>query len=148
MVGASVATLLASGAVPNKTYQEGDVQGQATDGDDNLVIGANGGAGVVAAGAGNDSVIGGGQVDLIAGGEGVDDIDGGAGVDVFLVLGVIENGNYSLPSFASVGVNEHDLRDLIDIDNMNNHPVSDLEPGDSLDGGADGADLYIFGDQH
>lgn len=150
IVGASVASLIASGeagapAASKALVKSGDVAGDVSDGDDNLIIGGNGLAGIVASGEGADTITGGAGVDVIRGAEGADTVTGGAGLDHMVVVGVTVNAGYTLAELQNLAGTGVDLSSLLDLDLLNNHAVSDLVAGDSIDGGADGAILYILG---
>lgn len=146
IVAASAATLLASGEttiINNYTFKSGDVTGDVTENDDSITIGEGGG--VVATGSGNDTIVGGKAVDTISGGTGVDDVSGGEGLDNLVVIGTTLNAGYTVADLQNVAGTGVDLSSVLDLNYMNNHIKSDLSAGDSLDGGDDGAILFVFG---
>ena len=140
IVAASAATLVATGdfgSAPKSSLFNG------TEGDDVITVGAD--AGIVIARAGNDKVTGGAGIDLIWGGLGVDDVNGGAGVDHLVVVGITVDGAYSEADLLNIRGTGANLSSLLDLAGMNGHSVSDVQAGESIDGGADGAILYTFG---
>lgn len=146
IVSASVAALIASGdSTTNSTpFISGDVSGSASNGNDTITIGSNGG--IVNAAAGDDVISGGDTADTIMGGAGVDITTGGGGIDNLVVIGITIDAGYTqadLLNIAGTGVN---LDALLDLSFINNHSVSDVEPGESIDGGADGAILFTLGE--
>lgn len=158
IVGASIATLIASGSSkPVDTLSSsGDVSGTPTDGDDMVMLGmGTGGSGDVSTGGGDDTIVGsdkddkvdgGSGDDLIMGGGGSDDLDGGPGLDKFIVVGVVKDGDYTEAQLKDVGGSGLDISDILTPEQLNDHEVSDLADGESIDGGADGAILYTFGE--
>ncbi|MGL1921369.1 MAG: cadherin domain-containing protein [Hyphomicrobiales bacterium] len=145
IVGASVATLIASGetTIDNKLFSSGDVSSAATDSDDRITIGSKGG--VIDLGDGADTITGGSAIDTILGGAGADQIFGGAGLDNFVVIGITINAGYTIEDLQDIAGTGVDLSALLDLATINNHSVSDLVTGEAIDGGADGAIVYIFG---
>lgn len=151
----------------------GAVQGNVSQGNDVIVLGADGkdtevatGAGddkitggnandIVDAGSGNDLVNGGNGddkinggdgVDLLRGGNGNDEILGGKGHDYIVVIGSNSNGHYQASDINNPNGTGIDLSQLIDLDDVNNNAVSDLAQGGIIDGGEDGATLFLYGD--
>lgn len=145
IVGASLATLMASGDVKisEHYFKSGNVNGSVSKNDDIISIGV--GDGLVASGAGDDDIIGGASVDTILGGTGADIVQGGASLDNFVVIGLTLNAGYKTSDFQDVAGVGVDLSEILNLASINNHSVSDLAVGDSLDGGADGALLFTFG---
>lgn len=95
---------------------------------------------------GNDKINGGSGNDLIYGGPGKDEILGGAGEDSIVVIGVSINGTYDASDISNPNGTGIDLSSLISLSEVNDHSVSDVVAGELIDGGADGAILFIYGD--
>lgn len=147
VLGSAAASLVASGGVPAEPYagkKSGDVNGDPTTGNDVLTMGAGGG--VADAGDGDDKITGGNAVDFMRGGAGKDEMLGGGGKDNFVVLGKISNGSYTQSDLTNPNGTGVDLSVLIDLAALNDNPVSDVVPGEIIDGGADGAILYVYGE--
>lgn len=151
IVSAGIASLVASGEPgeggdgggSEDGFSSGDVAGKTTSGNDTITIGPAGG--VVDAGAGDDTITGGGAVDTIYGGAGADIMDGGAGIDNMVVVGITGANDYSLADLQNVAGTGIDVSAFLSLTDVNNHTISDVQNGESIDGGADGAILYIFG---
>lgn len=158
IVAGGIATLVASGETTGTgnddgLSKKGDVQGNPTIGDDNIIIGPAGGevstgAGkdTVKGGAGSDKIITGSGDDLVRGGGGNDEINTGDGNDSIVIVGVNKNGTYTATDISNPNGTGIDLSALISLAEINDHAVSDVAAGGSIDGGADGATLYIYGD--
>lgn len=140
-----MALLAACRTDANKLVSIGDVSGDATSGDDTITLGVTGNAGTVDLGDGDDVVVGGALADLIRGGAGADNIKGGGGVDKIVLIGVTDDAGYTLSDLTNPNGTGIDLSSLIDIDDLNNNDISDVEPGEIIDGGADGAILFVYG---
>lgn len=148
IVGAAAASIVASGGVPAEPfagYTAGDVEGEATVGNDILKFGLNGGAGIGDAGDGDDELIGGGKVDFMRGGAGKDKMLGGAGKDNLVVIGKTGN-DYTEADITNPNGLGIDLKTLFSLDQLNNNVVSDVVSGEIIDGGADGAILFVYGE--
>lgn len=122
-----------------------DVTGTPTHFADNITLGAIGNAGTVDAGRGDDVIVGGASVDFIRGGGGADNIKGGAGVDNFVIIGVTSNADYTLDDLVNPNGTGIDLSQLLKLEDVNNNAISDAVAGEVIDGGADGAILFIYG---
>lgn len=144
---APLALLLASCkfATDEGLVKIGDVSGQVTSGDDVVTLGANGLSGTVDLGAGNDSVVGGDAADLIRGGAGADNIQGGAGLDSLVIIGKTTSAAYSRSDLTDPNGTGVDLSSLISLEDVNNNSQSDAQAGEVIDGGADGAILFVYG---
>lgn len=175
IVGASVATLIASGnSTPNSPSNpepnsppdfgpesvpdgasSGDVMGGVSANNDVIILGQNSGAGEVDAGDGDDIIQGGDEADninggagndLIYGGAGADQIYGGKGTDHIVVIGTTEDAAYKLADLQLVAFDDVELIQVVDLATINNHLISDVVPGEIINGGQDGAFLYVFGE--
>lgn len=153
ILSASIITLVASGgsgknppASKDGLTSSGDVTGDVSKGNDNVKLGEKSGAsGIVDTGAGDDIVVGGDAVDTIRGGAGVDHVQGGAGVDNLILIGQTNGAGYTLSDLQNPNGTGVDLTNLLELDDVNNNAVSDATSGDVIDGGADGAFLFIYG---
>lgn len=136
---AASASILASGdTTPEPTPK-------ATENDDVIVLGADGKGGTVDALAGDDKITGGDFADFIRGNLGADIIDGGAGVDNIVVIGVTDEAGYTLSDIENPNGTGIDLSALLSLGAVNNNAISDIVDGEVIDGGADGARLFVFG---
>lgn len=141
VVGSLTSLLAACGAsspVPN-------VKGTSTSGDDILTPLDNNLAAIIDGGAGDDDITGGNQIDFIRGGTGSDVINSGAGVDNIVVIGITGVDEYTLLDIENPNGTNIDLTKLISLQDLNDHATSDLSVGDIIDGDADGAILFIYG---
>ena len=138
------ALLVACGT--SATTGAGNVSGDVTTGNDNVTLGAAGGVGIVDLLAGDDIVVGGDLADFIRGGAGADNIQGGGGVDNIVVIGTSSNGTYTLSDIQNPNGTGIDLSVLINLAAVNDNAVSDVQAGEVIDGGADGAHLFVYGD--
>lgn len=142
----SMAALLAACGGEGKKHTSGDVDGYASDENDVFTIGGNGKSGVVAAGKGNDKITGGAKADYISGGLGADKIAAGGGLDILALVGITKDADYGEADLVDVGGTKINLNELLDHGALRNHVNSDVVAGEEIDGGADGAWLFIFGD--
>ena len=136
----------AATTTPTTTGGLSNVSGDVSIGNDNVVLGAAGGVGIVDLLAGDDIVVGGDKADFIRGGAGVDNIQAGAGIDNIVVIGTSNNGSYTLSDIQNPNGTGIDLSVLIDLDAVNDNAVSDMQAGEVIDGGVDGAHLFVFGE--
>ena len=151
IIYASMATLLAAcqeatNVTPTPTSTLTNVTGDVTTGNDVIKLGDAGGFGIVDALAGDDEITGGSLADFIRGNEGVDHIKAGAGVDNIVVIGQTSDGSYKLSDIQNPNGTGIDLSVFLSLDVVNNHAVSDIQAGEVIDGGADGAVLFVYGD--
>lgn len=153
IVSASIITLVASGGgtttpqPKDGLVAKGDVTGDVSNGNDSVKLGENTGeGGIVDTGAGDDVIVGGDAVDTIRGGAGKDNMQGGAGKDNFVMIGKTENGTYTLSDLQNPNGTGVDLTGLLDLDDVNNNAQSDAQVGEVIDGGADGAILFVYGE--
>ena len=138
---ASMSALLAAcgtSATPTPTIT-------ATTGNDVIVLGADGAAGFIDALAGDDKITGGDFADFIRGNTGADTINGGAGVDNIVVVGTTSNASYTLSDIKNPNGVGIDLSIVLELNAVNNNAVSDISDGEVIDGGADGARLFVYG---
>ena len=141
---ASMSTLLAACGT-SATTGTSNVTGAITTGNDNVVLGGAGGAGIVDLLAGDDIVVGGDAADFIRGGAGADNIQAGGGVDNIVVIGITSDASYSQSDIDNPNSSGVNLSSLISLMDLNNNPISDLQSGEVIDGGADGAILFVYG---
>lgn len=90
--------------------------------------------------------IGGAGDDLIRGGAGIDELLGGLGNDALVVVGVNLSGTYTASDISNPNGTGVDLSSLLDLNDINNNAISDVAHGGIIDGGTDGATLFIYGD--
>ncbi|MBL1240475.1 MAG: hypothetical protein COB13_001380, partial [OCS116 cluster bacterium] len=109
------------------------------------IIKAGKGNDIIDGGKGDDKIEGGEGADLIRGGAGKDEILGGAGVDNIVIVGTNSNGKYTLSDLTNPNGTGIDLSELISLDDVNNNVQSDAVAGEIIDGGEDGAILFIYG---
>ena len=110
-----------------------------------MVLGGAGGAGIVDLLAGDDIVVGGDAADFIRGGAGADNIQAGGGVDNIVVIGITNDASYSQSDIDNPNSSGVNLSSLISLMDLNNNPISDLQSGEVIDGGAEGAILFVYG---
>lgn len=128
------------------------------DGDD-TAFGGNGndsittadGADIIVGGLGNDTINAGGGIDYIWPSEGVDITDAGAGDDYILIIGITEEDQFSEIDLITLSVLDLDIFSLslaavLAFIGINGRTVSELEPGEVIDGGAGTNTLIIYGD--
>ena len=94
---------------------------------------------------GDDSITTGAGDDLIRAGEGMDTIAAGGGDDVIVVLGTTTASQYTDSSITNPAGSGVDLSALITLAELNGRAVSEVEAGESIDGGAGSNTLYIYG---
>ncbi len=132
----------------------GQINTTPTGGDDYILSGGNGKTSSVYAGTGDDVIKGGtgantidgGQgVDMIRAGAGLDDVRGGSGLDHIVVIGTNIAGSYVQSDITDPNGKGINLSQLISLSDINNSSVSDLVAGEVIDGGADGAILFVYG---
>jgi len=112
-------------------------------GNDTII--SNAGNDAVRGGTGNDTITTGGGDDHIRGGEGLDDIKAGDGNDAIVVVGTTTAGQYSNTDINNPAGSNTDLSDILTIADLNGRTVSEVAPGDTIDGGAGINTLFIYG---
>lgn len=117
-------------------------QGAATA---DLIVSAKGGNDIIHTGSGDDIIDGGAGNDMIRAGEGADTITAGAGDDAIVVVGTTGASEYTTSSITNSGGTGVDLSSLITLADLNGRTVSEVEAGESIDGGAGTNTLYIYG---
>ena len=94
---------------------------------------------------GDDTIITGSGNDLIRAGEGMDTISAGDGDDVIVVLGTTAADEYTSSAITNPGGSGVDLSSLLTLAELNGRSVSEVESGETIDGGAGNNTLYIYG---
>ena len=122
-----------------------NVTGEITRGNDVITLGSEGSVGIVDALAGDDAITGGDEADFIRGNAGADVINSGAGVDNIVVVGVTNNAGYTPSDIQNPNGSGIDLSNVINLADLNNNAISDLQAGEIIDGGVDGAILFVYG---
>ncbi|MCC3859874.1 beta strand repeat-containing protein [Pseudemcibacter aquimaris] len=133
------------------TGKNGDDTVDTGNGDD--VINVSGGDDRVTSGSGNDIVIGGSGNDYIStetgndiihGGDGRDNINAGSGNDAIIVIGTTIPNQYDQSDITNAG-NGYDLSSVISLAELNGRTVSEVTPGEVIDGGTGTNTLFIYG---
>lgn len=148
IIGAAAASLVGSGGGGTSGglddgFTHGNLDGKSSSGDD--IISVLSGAGIIDGGSGDDIITGHDSADFLRGGAGKDIIKAGGGKDYIAVIGVVNNGTYSNEDLANPNGTGVDLRVMLTLADVNDNPVSDVVAGEIIDGGADGAILFVFG---
>lgn len=146
VIGSNGSVAATNTGAGNDTITGSDASDTINSGAGNDVINAGKGNDIINGGAGDDIIEGGQGADLIRGGAGKDIIMGGAGVDNIVVIGKSVNGTYTLSDLTNPNGTGIDLSGLISLDDVNNNAQSDATAGEIIDGGADGAVLFIYGE--
>lgn len=106
---------------------------------------------IIVGGFGNDTINTGGGIDYIWPSEGVDITDAGAGDDYILIIGITEEDQFSEVDLITLSVLGFDslsltLAAVLAFVGINGRTVSELEPGEVIDGGEGTNTLIIYGD--
>ncbi|MCC3862316.1 Ig-like domain-containing protein [Pseudemcibacter aquimaris] len=109
-----------------------------------LTVTGKGGNDVINTGAGADTIDGASGNDLIRSGAGADTVNGGNGNDAIVLIGTTTAGQYDNGDITNAG-NGYNLSSLISLDDINDNAVSDVEPGDVINGGPGTDTLFIYG---
>uniref|UniRef100_A0A2A4Z8L6 Cadherin domain-containing protein n=1 Tax=OCS116 cluster bacterium TaxID=2030921 RepID=A0A2A4Z8L6_9PROT len=144
VVGAGSTTPINTGS-GNDIITGSDAADRINAGSGHDIIKAGKGNDIINGGKGDDKIEGGEGADLIRGGAGKDEILGGAGVDNIVIVGTNSNGKYTLSDLTNPNGTGIDLSELISLDDVNNNVQSDAVAGEIIDGGEDGAILFIYG---
>lgn len=132
----SDSTFSAGGSDANLT-----VVGKA--GSDSITTGS--GTDIVTGGAGADTIITNDGNDMIRAGDGADTVTAGAGDDAIVVVGTTGASEYTTSSITNSGGTGMDLSSLITLADLNGRTVSEVQAGETIDGGSGTNTLYIYG---
>ena len=99
----------------------------------------------VVGGAGADTITTSSGNDMIRGGNGADIINAGAGNDAIVVIGTTTAGQYTESSITNSAGTGTDLSSLISLSELNGRTVSEVQPGEVIDGGSGINTLFIYG---
>nr|VFJ59205.1 MAG: Ca2+-binding protein, RTX toxin-related [Candidatus Kentron sp. DK] len=83
--------------------------------------------------------------DIVRPGEGVNHVDTGAGNDVIVVVGETSADQYGQSDIDNPGGSGINLTDILSLSDLNGHAVSDVAPGETIDGGAGANRLIVYG---
>jgi len=100
---------------------------------------------IIAGLAGNDSIATGSGNDIIRPGEGVDSVTTGAGNDIVVLVGETAVNEYTQSDISNPAGSGIDLTSLITLADLNGRTVSEVAPGESIDGGSGTNRLVIYG---
>jgi len=140
------------GARLDQSASTADLIVMANGGDDHIRTGSGNdhvdagiGHDVVCSGDGNDIILGGDGNDLILAGHGNDNTNCGTGDDVYVVIGNVDGIQYDDNSLANFAGQSIDLRDLLDLESINQHEISDIVAGETIDGGLGLDTIVVLG---
>ncbi len=83
--------------------------------------------------------------DIVRPGEGADIVNTGTGNDIVVVVGQTAAGQYDQSDISNPGGSGIDLTSVITLADLNGRAVSEVVPGESIDGGAGTNRLVIYG---
>lgn len=95
--------------------------------------------------AGNDTITTGSGNDIVRPGEGVDTVHTGAGNDIVVVVGQSAANQYTQSDIDNPSGSGINLSSIITLADLNGRTLSEVQPGESIDGGAGTNRLVIYG---
>ena len=95
---------------------------------------------------GADTIYTGAAVDVVRPGEGADFVHTGGGSDIVVLIGKTSIDQYTQSAIENSGGSALDLSSVITLANLNGRDISEVIPGESIDGGTGGGRLVIYGD--
>lgn len=100
---------------------------------------------IVVGKGGNDTITTGSGNDMILGGAGTDMVTAGDGDDIIVLIGTTTVSQYSDSAITNPAGMGTDLSALLSLSGINDHATSDVESGETIDGGAGNNTLVIYG---
>ncbi len=95
--------------------------------------------------AGADTINTGTGSDIVRPGEGADTTNTGAHNDIIVIVGQTATGQYAQSDITNPGGTGIDLSSVLSLDNLNGRAVSDIEAGETIDGGTGINRLVVYG---
>ena len=120
-----------------------DLTVNSKDGNDTITTGS--GNDVINGAGGNDTIAAGDGNDIIRANTGADTVDAGAGDDIIVVVGTTGASDYTETSITNPAGSGLNISSILSLAELNGHATSDVEAGETIDGGTGADSLLIYG---